>query len=120
MRSLTMRSSSKKNTAMIGTRNAFAGWRQSVELAEIRSQQLEFDDHRVIGDVEARLVVALVGNAVLVVRVVTHHVVVTVEHLTSGHDLVVRVAVERMQCAIELVGHLGVHVFFDDCQPTLP
>jgi len=45
--------------------------------------------------------------------VVPHHLVVAVEDLTGGHDLVVRVTVKGGQGAVELLGHLGVHVLSD-------
>ena len=66
--------------------------RQPVELAEIGSQQVEFDDDRIVGDVEADVVVALVGEGGPGGPVVPHDLVVAVEDLTGGHDLVVRVA----------------------------
>ena len=66
--------------------------RKAVELAEIGSQQVEFDDHRVVGDVVADVVVALVGERGAGQAVVPHHLVVAVEDLTRRHDLVARVA----------------------------
>ena len=52
--------------------------------------------------------------------VVTHHLVIAVEDLTRRHDLVVRVTVEGGQRPVELLGHLGVHVFPDDFEAALP
>ena len=69
-----------------------AGRRETVELAEIGSQQVEFDDHRVVGDVVADVVVALVRERGPGHAVVAHHLVVAVEDLTRRHDLVARVA----------------------------
>src|SRR6202042_1195337 len=97
-----------------------AGWRHAVELTEIGSQQVEFGDHRVVGDVETHIVVPLVGERRPSGPVVPHHLVVAVENLAGGHDLVVRVTVEGGQGAIELLGHLGVHVLFDERQAPLP
>src|SRR4029077_605608 len=93
--------------------------RQAVEFSEICSQQLEFDDDRVVRDVEASVLVALVGERGTGAQVIAHDLVVAVVDLTGGHDLVMRMAVEGGQCRVELLGHLRVHVFADDCEASL-
>src|SRR4029079_6150175 len=45
--------------------------------------------------------------------------VVAVVDLAGGHDLVMRMAIEGGQCRVELLGHLRVHVFADDCEASL-
>src|SRR3984893_453558 len=87
---------------------------QSVELAEICSQQVKFDDHRVVRDVKSGIVVTLVRKRGSRREVVTHDLGVAIEDLAGGHDLVMGMAVEGGQGFVEVLGDLGVHVLLND------
>ena len=93
--------------------------RQPVELAEVGAEQFELGDHGVVGEVEPDVVVALIGEGRARAAVVAHDLVVSVEDLARRHDFIARVAVERGECAVELLLGLRYEVLAHNPLATL-
>jgi hypothetical protein len=97
-----------------------AGRSKTVKLTEVRSEQVELRNDGVVGDMEADVVMPLVGKRRPSGAVLAHDLDLTVECLAGRHDLVVRVGTEGRQRPIELLCHLGSEVLLDDLEAALP
>ena len=63
----------------------------AAQRALVGAEQVELHDHGVVGRADGHELVALVGERRAAEREVLAHLVLAVEHLTSGHQLVARV-----------------------------
>jgi len=92
---------------------------QGAQAPQVGAQQVELDDHCVIGVVQRDDLVALVGKRRPAFGEVGANLLLTVEDVAGRHELVPRM-IERGDRGVEVVTVLRLHVLAHDRLPALP